>query len=144
MRHPWSRVCSCRARHVCFLRRRTHRTGILLRYTGDVAKEQIPQQWDHETEVAVIGAGAGGPVAAISALDAGASVLVLEKKSKNDQIGNISISAGCVYASGTSIQKEAGIGDSPDRMFRNWRYECFYAHIALEYLRMLPDRRPEV
>ncbi|MFX0203734.1 MAG: FAD-dependent oxidoreductase, partial [Candidatus Hodarchaeota archaeon] len=87
-------------------------------------KHQLPEKWDYETEVAVIGAGAGGSPAAISAHDAGAKVLILERKSESEQIGNIAISAGCVYAAGTTVQKAAGIEDSADRMYKFYMALC--------------------
>jgi len=61
---------------------------------------------------------------AISAHDSGAEVLILERKSESEHIGNISISAGCVYAAGTTIQKTAGIEDSADRMYKFYMALC--------------------
>ena len=43
-------------------------------YTG-----KLPETWDAEADVVVIGCGYTGACAAISALDEGASVIVLEK-----------------------------------------------------------------
>jgi fumarate reductase flavoprotein subunit len=72
----------------------------------------------YDYDVAVIGSGAAGLSAAISAADAGASVVVLEA---DTQIGGSSrLSGGHFYAAGTSIQKAAGINDTPDAMFEHY------------------------
>ena len=39
----------------------------------------VPKSWDVECEVLVVGGGASGSVAAITAHDAGADVLIVEK-----------------------------------------------------------------
>ncbi|MFE1599258.1 FAD-dependent oxidoreductase [Methylobacterium sp. ID0610] len=61
--------------------------------------------------VAVIGAGAAGLVAALSAQEAGAEVLVIER----DPVprGSTALSAGLIPAPGTCWQREAGIADTP-------------------------------
>lgn len=46
------------------------------------------QSWDHETDVVVIGFGAGGAATAITAADAGAKVLLIEKAAKGEEGGN--------------------------------------------------------
>src|SRR3990170_2009801 len=85
-------------------------------------KGRLPKKWDFETEVAVIGAGAAGPTVAISAHSAGAKVLVLEKMPQPS--GDVSISGGCVYAAGTSIQKKMNIKDSAGRMYKLYITAC--------------------
>lgn len=62
------------------------------------------------TAVLVIGAGAGGLMAALRARAAGAEVLVLERDSLPR--GSTALSAGLVPAAGTDIQKAAGLSDS--------------------------------
>ena len=42
---------------------------------------KIPSKWDREADVVVLGFGGAGTVAAVTALDQGACVLVLEKQS---------------------------------------------------------------
>jgi flavocytochrome c len=71
-------------------------------------------QWSSEFDVVVIGAGFAGLAAAIEAVEAGASVAVLEKMKGYG--GNSIISDGGVSAAGTPEQAEAGIFDSPKRM----------------------------
>jgi len=66
-------------------------------------------------DVIVIGAGACGLVAALSAHDAGASVVVLER----DAIpaGSTALSSGMITACGTALQKAAGIDDDTPELF---------------------------
>ena len=67
---------------------------------------------DTHVQTLVIGAGAAGMVAALSALEAGQEVLVLER----DRVpsGSTALSAGLIPAAGTRFQREAGIEDEPD------------------------------
>jgi fumarate reductase flavoprotein subunit len=70
--------------------------------------------WDVEVDVLVIGCGGCGLIAALSAAQAGASVLVVEKEERAG--GNTSLSQGMIPAAGTRLQKEAGVEDSPEWM----------------------------
>ena len=63
-----------------------------------------------EVDVAVLGSGAAGLVAAIAAADHGASVTVFEK---SELIGGTSaISGGIIWIPNNHLQAEAGIADS--------------------------------
>jgi fumarate reductase flavoprotein subunit len=64
-------------------------------------------------EVAIVGAGAAGLVAALAAAEAGAEPLVIER----DPVprGSTALSAGLIPAAGTRWQRERGIDDSPAR-----------------------------
>ena len=70
-----------------------------------------------DIDVLVIGAGACGLAAAISAHDAGASVAIVEKLDRPG--GNSSLSTGSVPAAGSRFQREAGIEDSPEALVRD-------------------------
>jgi len=74
---------------------------------------------NRDYDVVVIGSGAAGLSAAVSAADAGASVLVVEA---DKQVGGSSrLSEGHFYAAGTSIQREAGIeDDTAEAMFQHY------------------------
>ena len=48
----------------------------------------LPDKWDKQADVVVIGFGAAGAATAITAQDAGASVLMLEKAPKGEEGGN--------------------------------------------------------
>ncbi|PWB61442.1 MAG: 3-ketosteroid dehydrogenase [Bradyrhizobiaceae bacterium] len=65
-----------------------------------------------EAEVAIVGAGAAGLVAALAAAEAGAAPLVIER----DPVprGSTALSAGLVPAAGTRWQHERGIADTPE------------------------------
>jgi hypothetical protein len=75
-------------------------------------------EWRREADVVVIGAGAMGLPAAIAAREAGASVIVLEAE---PDIGGHAITSGgnVPLGGGTSAQKQHGIEDSPDLLFRD-------------------------
>jgi predicted NAD/FAD-dependent oxidoreductase len=49
---------------------------------------ELAGKWDKEADVVVVGFGAAGTAAAITAQDAGASVLMLEKAPKGEEGGN--------------------------------------------------------
>lgn len=67
-----------------------------------------------DVDILVIGAGACGLSAAIAGHDAGASVVVVEKRERPG--GNSSLSTGSVPGAGSRFQRDVGIVDSPERM----------------------------
>jgi len=67
--------------------------------------------------VLVVGAGACGLAAAITAHDAGADVAIIEKLDRPG--GNSALSTGSVPAAGTRFQREAGIEDSVERFIED-------------------------
>jgi succinate dehydrogenase/fumarate reductase flavoprotein subunit len=76
-------------------------------------------QWNMSTDVVVIGAGAAGLAAAVSARDHGAAVIVIEENS--DIGGHAMLSGGRVQlGGGIALQKKFGIKDSPDKVFEDW------------------------
>jgi succinate dehydrogenase/fumarate reductase flavoprotein subunit len=75
-----------------------------------------PPHWDKEADVVVIGAGATGLPAAIQAVEAGASVILIDANS--DVGGHAILSGGNVaLGGGTSKQKKYGVVDSPDLVY---------------------------
>jgi len=76
----------------------------------------IPQKWDMESDVVVVGYGGAGACAALEAARAGASVLLLEKMATPG--GATMLSGGIVYAAGTKLQKSVGIEDTPEAMYK--------------------------
>lgn len=66
--------------------------------------------WDEETDVVVAGGGGAGLRAAISAAQAGARVVLLEKTA--DPGGKTALSIGIMTASATPTQKAAGVRDT--------------------------------
>jgi len=70
-------------------------------------------RWDREVDVVVIGAGAGGMAAAVTASIEGLSVLILEK---TDRIGgSTAVSGGVVWAPANSQTTAVGQPDTPER-----------------------------
>ena len=75
--------------------------------------------WDLSADVVTIGAGTAGLAAAVSALDHGASVIMLEE---NVDIGGHGMcSGGNVHlGGGTSNQRKHGVEDSADQVYLDW------------------------
>lgn len=69
-----------------------------------------PDRFDLEVQTLIIGAGACGLIAALSAHEAGQSVLVIEADATPS--GSTALSAGLIPAAGTQIQRAAGIKDN--------------------------------
>ena len=69
-------------------------------------------RFEWSVPVAVVGAGGCGLCAALAARQAGAEVLVLERDSA--PMGTTGMSTGLIPAAGSSMQREAGIEDSPE------------------------------
>ena len=85
------------------------------------AQELDAQQvvWDREVDFVTIGAGTSGLAAAVSALDNGASVIMLEEN--YDIGGHGLVSGGNVHlGGGNSRQRKFGIEDSADMVYADW------------------------
>ncbi len=83
--------------------------------------DAVPDDWDVEADVVVVGFGAAGACAALEAAAAGRSVLVLDRFGGG---GATALSGGVVYAGGgTPQQRAAGVADSPEAMFGYLRTE---------------------
>ena len=65
---------------------------------------------EHTTDFVIIGSGAGGLCAALTARAIGAEVLVLEKEAMIG--GNSALSGGTMWIPGNALMREAGIPDS--------------------------------
>ncbi len=79
-------------------------------------------EFGFETEVIVIGAGAAGLVASLSAREQGAEVVVLERDASPS--GSTALSSGLVPAAGTRLQAEAGVTDSVDWLAEDIRLKA--------------------
>src|SRR6476659_10468350 len=76
-------------------------------------------EWHLSTDVVVIGAGAAGLAAAVSARDHGAAVVVVEENF--DIGGHAMLSGGRVHlGGGKALQKKFNIKDSPEQIFADW------------------------
>lgn len=74
------------------------------------------EEYDHIADVIVVGAGGAGLPAAISARDAGASVIVVDE---HDDVGGHAILSGgrVSLGGGTDLQRKFGVSDSPDQVY---------------------------
>ena len=80
--------------------------------------EAAAPKWHKTYDVVVVGAGGSGLRASIRARDLGNTVAIVEE---NHDIGGHAICSGAniPLGGGTSIQKKAGIEDSPDLVYRD-------------------------
>ena len=77
----------------------------------------IPEKWDYEADVVIVGAGTAGLPAAIVAAEEGAKVVILELMSYCASSLAL-INFGPAFA-GTDEQKAAGIQDSPEQFYKD-------------------------
>ena len=86
---------------------------------GRTQEAEAQNFWDMSADLVTIGAGTAGLAAAVSALDHGASVIMVEE---NTDIGGHGLcSGGNVHlGGGTSNQKKHGVEDSADQVFIDW------------------------
>ena len=86
------------------------------------------------TPVAIAGAGACGLVAAITLRDAGIDCVLLERDAQPS--GSTALSSGFIPAAGTSMQRQAGIVDSPEQFARDIQakaHNTAAAHLVQAY-----------
>lgn len=92
------------------------------------------------TDIVIVGAGASGFTAAITAHDAGAKVILLEKQSITG--GNSLLAAGGMNAANTSAQLKKNIKDSTERMYADTMKGGKNANNP-ELVKILADRSAE-
>lgn len=112
----------------------------------------MPEAWDEEADVVVVGGGGAGCAAAYSAAKAGAKVLVLESQS-NNTFTSTAVCGGYIMFVGTDEQKALGIEDSNEKMLADtlsWGITCkeeviqTYLDHNLEYYQTLKEIGVEV
>ncbi len=116
------------------------------------AAEQPPAKWDEEVDVVVVGYGFAGTTAAITAHDAGANVLMLEKAPEAEKGGNSRVSANIVFwpndVEKAKIYFKAMAGpytdNISDEMVEVWATEMHGNRSWLENLGMKPTVFPLV
>src|SRR5690606_30260471 len=95
------------------------------RRTGAAVSTEIPHtvnaadvtEWSDEFDVVVVGFGIAGGCAAVSAAEAGARVLVLERAAVAG--GTTAMAGGHFYlGGGTPVQQATGHPDTPDEMYK--------------------------
>ncbi len=77
----------------------------------------VPEKWDYETDVLIVGAGTAGLPAGWVAADAGMKACVLELLPYTAPSLSL-INVGPAFA-GTDVQKELGINDSPEEYYKD-------------------------
>ncbi len=102
------------------------------------AAATVKRHWDLTADVVVVGAGACGLPAAITAAEAGATVIVVDQ---NYDIGGHAIESGgnIALGGGTSLQKKYGIEDTPDRMYEDLIHWHDYRFSDREIIRAFCD-----
>jgi succinate dehydrogenase/fumarate reductase flavoprotein subunit len=85
------------------------------------SKPWLPNKWDYESDVVVVGVGYAGQNAAIAARDAGAKVLIIEKAPEKYAGGNSSVSGGgmtipTAVKEGTPYYHALSFGTSPKEL----------------------------
>ena len=97
-------------------------------------------EWDEAADLVVVGYGGAGAAAALEARQRGADVLVLDHYRGG---GATAMSGGIYYAGGgTPQQREAGIDDDPEEMFKYLAREVHGA-VSDETLRAFCDQSVE-
>jgi len=104
-----------------------------------VTYAKVPQKWDGEADVVVVGGGNTGIPAAITAHDKGAKVIVLE--ASGGMASSLAMIAGGTPFTGTDLQKAEGIKDSPDQLYEE---AVKVSGGDPELWRALADRQEEV
>lgn len=77
--------------------------------------------WDDEADVIVVGFGGAGVCAALTAREAGADVLAIDRFAGG---GATALSGGVYYGGATRFQREAGFEDTPEQMFNYLKQEA--------------------
>jgi urocanate reductase len=104
----------------------------------------LPDTWDYEADVVVLGAGGAGLPAACKAAVDGASVIVIE--SNWDTGGHSAVSEGNLHSgAGTDIQQKYGIVDSADQYYIDHTYGGLVVsrYNDRDYIRAIADNMVE-
>ena len=101
------------------------------------AESDLPEAWDKEADVVIIGSGAGGAAAAWWALKGGLSVIVLEER---EEAGGSAIE---IAVGATSIHKERGYDATSDQ-FKAFLKACGTDGVPDELLDIFVYQGPEM
>lgn len=111
--------------------------------SGEVkVKPNLPAKWHEQVDVLVVGAGGAGLAAGIEAAKAGAKTVILDKEAMIG--GQTAVSAGSIDAAGTSVQKAAGIEDTPERWYEDLEDEILGHKLRPEIKRFVYDSSAEL
>ncbi len=107
----------------------------------------VPQQWDMEADVVVVGLGGAGACAAIEAHDAGAKVVVLEKLPHATLFNNTRMSGGVWHNPDPTGDRTARIDYIKAMMSGEnipWKLEGEQPHVSDDMAEMFADRIMEI
>jgi 3-oxosteroid 1-dehydrogenase len=80
----------------------------------------MPNTWDHEADLIVVGSGAAGMASALTASTEGLDVLVVEKTERYG--GTTALSGGVLWIPDNSLMKQAGLADSAEQALTYLRH----------------------
>ena len=78
---------------------------------------EVPKEWDHESDVVIVGGGTGGLPAGIVIAEAGQKATILEARPQCG--GSFALLGGTIALAGTDEQKEKGIDDGPEVLYED-------------------------
>ena len=106
------------------------------------ASSELPEKWDKEADVVVVGYGGAGAAATLEATKAGSSVVLLERMATGG--GSTAICGGLIYmGGGTPLQKALGIEDTRDDMY-NYIFNASGNGVDPEFVSILCDQSLEL
>ena len=106
------------------------------------APSNLPEKWDWEADVVIVGMGGAGAAAAIEAGRTGAQVIVLERKPVGG--GSTVLCGGLVYmGGGTPLQKATDFEDSTENMY-NYMLAAAGEGADPEMIRIYCDKSLEI
>ena len=117
-------------------------TSLVILFSGRLSTVKLKRVTTSvTTDVVVVGYGAAGTSAAITALELGAAVIAVDRANGG---GATAISGGIIYAgAGTSVQKDAGVHDTAEQMLDYLRLEVGDA-VSPQTLQRFVDSSPEM
>lgn len=106
--------------------------------SGAIQASGVPETWDKETDVIVVGYGGAGAAAAWEALQAGSNVVILEQGDKAG--GSTNICGGLItMGGGTETQKAAGFEETVDNYY-NFLVAAGGPGVSEEHCRVVADK----
>jgi len=118
-------------------------TGLVAGCTPDSTPSTTTPETSSKSQdydVVVVGGGAAGLTAAITAAEEGASVALLEKLSFVG--GSTMLSGGIVYGVNSEIHKSAGVEDTPEDLANYW-YSRAQEKNDLDFLKLVAEHSGE-
>ena len=81
-----------------------------------IGAAEVPDSWDIEADVVIVGYGGAGAAAAWEALKAGASVTIVEASQKAG--GSTDMCGGYITLAGTTLQEKLGFEDNAENLYQ--------------------------